>query len=119
MTEITTDEYFGGCPHCGQYSNCLNVNRSHWMMCDEHRVRWWIGSNLFSSWRHEDEVTWAKNILVLEEYSEVEPIFPEPSEEEKRQMAEREAEFRRVDKGFGVCSGPNGIRAMKWGEPPF
>jgi hypothetical protein len=28
---------------------------SHWMFCREHKTRWCIGSNLFSSWRHETE----------------------------------------------------------------
>lgn len=76
---LTTDEYFGGCPHCGKQTNCVNVTRVHVAMCDEHKVCWVIGENLFSSWRNEDEDTWRRNAELLAEYTAVRPIFPEPT----------------------------------------
>jgi len=56
-----TKHYFGACPVCGESDGCLNLGRDHWFYCDQHRTRWWIGSNLFSGWRDEDEETraWA------------------------------------------------------------
>lgn len=77
--EITTDEYFGGCPVCGEYTDCLNVNRDHWMVCEKHRTRWCIGSNLFSSWRHENEDIWKRNRETLDGYTNVDPVTPDLS----------------------------------------
>lgn len=47
--------YFGTCPECGDNDGYRNAGKSHWFLCHEHRVRWCVGSNLFSSWRHETE----------------------------------------------------------------
>jgi hypothetical protein len=38
---------------CENY--CLNISRAHWMICDECRIKWLIGENLFSSWRKENK----------------------------------------------------------------
>ena len=72
--EITTDEYFGGCPECGRVSAHLNFGRNHYGTCDEHKVYWWFGSNLFSSWRYETEADWQRNGVLLKSYCEVEPL---------------------------------------------
>ncbi len=49
---IDTDEYFGGCPHCGKSNGYITLVRNGWPIhygvCDAHRVRWTIGENLFS-----------------------------------------------------------------------
>jgi hypothetical protein len=50
-----TSDYFGVCPTCRKTDGYVNVGRDHWFVCDEHRVRWCVGSNLFSSWRGETE----------------------------------------------------------------
>lgn len=55
------DNYFGACPTCGSTDGYLNIGRGHWFVCDEHRVRWLAGANLFSDWRNESEETWRKN----------------------------------------------------------
>jgi hypothetical protein len=47
--------YFGLCPTCHKTDGYLNVGRSHWFVCDEHRTKWCAGANLFSSWREETE----------------------------------------------------------------
>jgi hypothetical protein len=33
----------------------LNIGRGHWGYCTTHRVGWFVGSNLYSNWRHETE----------------------------------------------------------------
>ena len=63
--------YFGVCPECGRPGLCRNVGRAHWLACDEHRIAWCIGSNLFSGWREEDEGVWAKNADLLRGYRTV------------------------------------------------
>jgi hypothetical protein len=55
MSGDLVDDYFGVCPHCGKTDGYINIGRSHWMFCREHRVKWWIGSNIFSSWRYQTE----------------------------------------------------------------
>jgi hypothetical protein len=48
-------DYFGTCPHCHDYDGWINIGRGHWFFCDEHKVRWCVGSNLFSQWRFQTE----------------------------------------------------------------
>ena len=48
-------DYFGVCPACYTNDGCLNIGPDHWYVCHEHRVKWCVGSNLFSAWRHETD----------------------------------------------------------------
>ena len=75
MTNIF-DDYFGGCPKCGASHGIANVGRGHWGYCSEHRAKWSIGSNLFSSWRlqTEDEQRAIYNEIGLGDFYEVEPL---------------------------------------------
>jgi hypothetical protein len=66
-------EDFGVCPICKGHDGYLNVGRDHWFKCDEHKVRWHVGSNLFSSWHDESEEDWEENARILSEYEEVGP----------------------------------------------
>jgi len=47
--------YFGLCPVCHKTDGSLNVGRSHWFYCKEHKKCWCAGSNVFSSWRDQTE----------------------------------------------------------------
>ena len=76
QTVVTTEEYFGGCPKCGQTGGYRNVGRNHWGACDTHKTCWPIGENLFSSWHDETEEVWERNARELEVYEVVKPIFP-------------------------------------------
>jgi hypothetical protein len=71
MDNKVVTNFFGGCPHCGRGDDYLNVGRSHWFVCREHKVKWLAGSNLFSSWREETEEDWRRNAATLAEYREV------------------------------------------------
>ena len=73
---VTTDAYFGGCPHCGANDGYMNVEREHWCVCNRHKTNWLVGSNLFSGWKDEDEGVWTRNECRLRNYMEVEPIRP-------------------------------------------
>jgi hypothetical protein len=74
-----TDEYFGGCPVCGQVTGWANIGKAHWLFCEPHRLKWWIGTNLFSSWRQETEDVWRANAEMLQGMLEVKPVFPPPA----------------------------------------
>ncbi len=68
---------FGGCPTCGAGAQYLNVGREHWFVCRLHEVKWLVGSNLFSGWRHEEDWEWEENERELAGYEEVEPLMTE------------------------------------------
>ncbi len=59
---------FGGCRECGRNDGYRNVERYHFFYCDKHKTVWLAGSNLFSSWRDEDEAVWRTNCEYLEDY---------------------------------------------------
>src|ERR1035437_4279819 len=40
---------FGVCPICHRTSDYLNVGNDHWFVCNEHKTKWAVGANLFSS----------------------------------------------------------------------
>jgi hypothetical protein len=69
--------HFAGCPECGQDDGYLNAGRSHWMFCDEHQVKWCIGSNLFSSWREETEAEQRERWKCIEGYRDAVVYPPE------------------------------------------
>lgn len=53
MRCMDTDNYFGRCPTCGMNDGRLDIGPDHWFVCHVHKVAWYIGSNLFSSWRRQ------------------------------------------------------------------
>ena len=50
-----SDGWFGLCPVCHKTDGYANTGRTHVFFCKEHKKRWCVGSNLFSSWRYETE----------------------------------------------------------------
>ena len=69
-------DYFGVCPKCFRNDGYLNIERDHWYHCRTHKLKWWIGSNLFSCWQLEDESTWRANAELLAGYTEVKEFNP-------------------------------------------
>lgn len=67
---------YENCPKCGTTTAILNVDRSHWGYCSAHRLKWFIGENLFSSWRDETLQDWLRNSDLLCNCTEVEPLPP-------------------------------------------
>jgi hypothetical protein len=86
MTEATSNNYFGDCPHCLKSNGILNVGRNHFGVCDEHKVFWWIGSNVFSGWKDETEEEWQRNEEKLSGFTRVEPVrcFPDVPADDRR-----------------------------------
>ncbi len=76
--------HFGGCPECGQDDGYMNVRQDHWCVCDEHKTKWWAGSNLFSCWREESEGIWKNNVKKLADYINVESRHYKTAFEELR-----------------------------------
>jgi hypothetical protein len=63
-------EFWGDveCKHEGHEVRLINVGRSHYAVCDKCETFIWLGSNLSSSWRYENETIWQKNAELLERY---------------------------------------------------
>ena len=106
---VFTDEYFGGCPHCGKSDGYQNIGPNHWGSCQTHKTKWRIGSNLFSCWREETEEDWLKNEYRLSQFMEVEPVHPELTEEEKERVKAAKYERAVVD----------ALGAIGWGRHPI
>jgi hypothetical protein len=49
-------------------SKYLNYGRTHIGYCEKCNKKWIIGSNLFSSWRYENQDIWNKNLEFLERF---------------------------------------------------
>lgn len=43
------NHHFGVCPICHRTDGYMNVGNEHWFVCNEHKTKWVIGANLFSS----------------------------------------------------------------------
>src|SRR5690242_18180191 len=64
--------YDGCCPDCVEWKpQMLNIERDHWGCCDKHRVKWHIGSNLYSSWQYENRLDWLRNERHLAPYRNI------------------------------------------------
>jgi hypothetical protein len=94
------DDHFGLCPKCveaGDFStrHCwANVARNHYVYCKTHGVYWYVGSNLLSSWREEDESIWNANESLLEGLTRVEPRYLPQTEADIRHRSCREWQVR-------------------------
>jgi len=77
MKTKNMDPHFGGCPQCEGYTGVLSIGRDQWFYCDDCKTKWWIGSNLFSSWREMTAQEFEGNRKYLQDYIEVEPVLPE------------------------------------------
>ena len=76
---MAIEGYFGLCPTCKKTDGYVNVGRSHWFICEEHRVRWCIGANVFSSWHYETESEQRSHCekIGFDTFTEVKPFYPE------------------------------------------
>ena len=61
----------GSCPECSKCFGMMNIGREHWGYCDDHKTKWHVGSNLFSSWRVQNEETWKSTAEYLAGYRDV------------------------------------------------
>lgn len=75
--EIVLDElrqnYYFGCCKCGHCHRVRNIGSDHWYYCDNCKFKWYVGSNLFNTWKEENEDIWKENYNYLLKYQEIEP----------------------------------------------
>jgi hypothetical protein len=72
MTEV--EHPLGACPDCHKPGEVLNVGRDNWIVCDEHRTRWYLG-NVFTP--RDGEAEWEANWQRIADYRIVDPYFGE------------------------------------------
>ena len=65
---------FGRCPNCGGATAVLNIGKSHWAYCDEHRSKWFVGCSLLARPRGEGPREWLANSQRLASFREVAPL---------------------------------------------
>jgi hypothetical protein len=78
-TMMNVDSPWGVCPYCLATDGYINIGRSHWFFCIEHKVRWCVGSNLFGNWReqtleHQEDIY---NELGFGSFRKIEEFHPE------------------------------------------
>lgn len=71
LKKLRHENYFGNCSVCGRDNRCLNIGKAHYYVCHKHKKKWYVGSNLFSSWRDENEKIWKKNAKKIHKYDEI------------------------------------------------
>lgn len=79
--DLPEGDYFGSCLQCWAEDGVLrndgymNANGcDHWFICRKHRLKWSVGSNLFSAWRHMPEEMLLKQHYQLMDFRAVEPV---------------------------------------------
>jgi hypothetical protein len=78
VVEVSADQaYWGVCPYCLGHDGYLNLGRSHWFVCHSDRVRWLVGENLFSTWRHQTADDWNANWELIGPYATCRPLVVE------------------------------------------
>ena len=95
------DDYAGVCPLCGDQKSdersgtFYNIGPDHWAACFICKVRWCIGSNLWSGWRWMDEAEFKENYELLDDFQDADDIYKASPlyEEKQRQSREYEEEY--------------------------
>jgi hypothetical protein len=64
--------YFGLCPICHCTDGYANHGSNHFGVCAAHKKLWYIGSNVFSSWRDDPDATDERFKELFDGYEEVE-----------------------------------------------
>jgi hypothetical protein len=91
--KITVRSYFGGCPSCGRNDGLYNLCNEHWLVCHTHKVRWTIGSNIFSGWRDEAAQEQRERWTVVADYKDIKDAsLPEGVWSRDRAAREKEME---------------------------
>lgn len=80
--EIQYSKHCGLCPKCGKSDGYVNLGKEHWIICRDHKFKWFVGVNLFDGWQNQT-VAQAQSIeLMLNSYKEIVPV--RNTEEERK-----------------------------------
>lgn len=95
-------DHFGCCLKCKKpMDRFVNIGRGHWAVCEKDKTKWFIGSNLFSSWRHETDDDWRRNFEQIKDFEEVEPWYRASAEpDDPAESGQRLRTIRLLVDGF-------------------
>ena len=65
----------GECPVCNKNDGYLNLGAQHWFICREHKIKWYVGDNLFDSWRTQSIALHLSAEILLSGYREVDSSY--------------------------------------------
>jgi hypothetical protein len=68
-------EFRGVCPKCGYSGIVYSINRSQFSVCEDCKIYWYIGDNLFSCWREMSEKDFKRNRKFLETCENADEIY--------------------------------------------
>lgn len=66
---------FGVCPICRHTDGFLTLRWDHYFVCDEHKLRWYVGSNMLSALCSEFEDITIKNLELIKDYKDAKPVY--------------------------------------------
>ncbi len=72
--QVQTNEYFGGCPRCGEADGYVNLGLEQWFFCGAHSVRWFVGTGLFSTCEEARSQAELAKEYKVRSYAVVEPV---------------------------------------------
>lgn len=75
LYDLRLDRY-GVCPICRKQGDCLSVNSRQWYVCKEHKYKWFIGTNVFNTWRSMTVDEFNRNEDILMQLKRVVPLHP-------------------------------------------
>lgn len=80
-TRIHDPADWGGCPECHGNDGYLNVlgdlGMEHWFFCESHKVRWYVGTDLFCTWRDMPREALQEQAEQAKALRPVEPWYPQ------------------------------------------
>jgi hypothetical protein len=76
IVELRQDDHNGLCPKCHRtdgyrYGDVPDI----WFICKAHRMKWIVGSGLFSSWQYMSDESLLRQKYLLADFQTVEPFF--------------------------------------------
>ena len=72
VISLKAPKFFGDCPKCRRNDGYVNIGRNHWFLCKKHRVKWFFGTDIFPTWRDENQEIWWKNAQLISGFLEIE-----------------------------------------------
>lgn len=80
----TEPHFLHGCPECPVSrgpEDIYNAGKGHRAACHTHKTTWFLGSNLFSSWRYETEQGQRDRYREIEDYASFDRVLADPPED--------------------------------------
>ena len=102
---IKKDYPWGACPECLSDTLCLDVGSIQWHVCDTHKAKWWVGSNIDYAWEYKSHEIDLESAAKLAEYTYVKPVhsglevWDKLSDDQKEQV--RRIEIVDIVRKFG------------------